>query len=253
MDLPSLAAEAKFDEAEAAPLSKIDVWEPAYKHAKTRWEEVTGLKLDFRTPDPEQELTNVRTVAKEWLAGALALFGLLSFSAIFFGGEALSGFKTQYLAPLVFLALTISAVACTVLCTFYGTRAAHGWPHDARTFLVKLYDKEGNGLDADDDPRRKTQKAIYDLKASTTFAAATVVLIAGALTTVVLDQVFASRDPEFLQVFSKDDKSIGCGTMSQGATADTFTISYLKENVVVPLTVSWADVGRLQAKVKCPS
>jgi hypothetical protein len=210
--------------------------------------------VKFGTPEPEKELTNVRTVAKEWLAAALALFGLLSFSAFFFGGDALTGFKTPQAGPLVLLSTTVAAVVAALFCNFFGTRAAHGWPHQGKTIVKRFYDtQENGGLTEDADTRRKVEKAIYDLKASMTFAALTVALIVVALGTVVVDQVFASS-PALIRAIAKNTgDSLGCGKMSQGNDAATFKLTFTNEdsNKDETTVVSWEAVDRLEAVAKC--
>jgi hypothetical protein len=117
------AGKESYTKAETKAKSESDVAISLYEDAKNEFEKAAGaLAAPFNA---EAELSNVRTVAKEWLAAALALFGLLSFSARFLGGDALDAFGTSW-APMVFLALTVGAVLFAVLCNFFGTRAAHG-------------------------------------------------------------------------------------------------------------------------------
>lgn len=247
------AGESQRVEAEeAARQSDLQTAIERFQSSKTRFEDAAkALTVPAVLVDPEAELANVRTVAKEWLAAALALFGLLSFSALFFGGDALAGFKSEWVGATVFLSATVLAVVCALLCNFFGTRAAHGWPHTSRRNAWRVWDRDVGGLRKEDDAVRKTEKAITDLKASMAFATFTVLLIVVVVCDVVIDQIAGAKAAQFIQVYDKADKRLGCGTLSQGDTPDAFKISTVKDNVTVESNITWAQVGRFEAKKTC--
>jgi hypothetical protein len=198
-----------------------------------------------KAPPGETELASVRGVAKEWLAATMALFGLLSFSGLFFGAETLKAFEDQdrELAQR-FASLLITAVVSAAGCTFFGTRAAHGWP--PRFAVVK--NPEGATQKSPRSAKQKIDQARMDLKIAMGLAGLAVIVV---LIT-VLFVFFTQLDkpvPLTVKVFAPGEieNMLVCGKY---ATANADGISVTKPDgglVIKP----WTEVGKVTAVKSC--
>jgi hypothetical protein len=230
------------EEAYKKALTKTPPSDRQFNKATKDWERAGAVEIPAAAHTPEEELTSVRGVAKEWLAAALALFGLFSFTALFFGGETIKVFADQSWLPVGLFAVTaLVAIAGVVLCSFFGTRAANGWPPKD----TKREDENGK-------PRRRTtmekvDDARDDLKYAVLAAGGTVLAIVVALV-IVLGTQLAEPAPLQVKVMPKvGDDAITCGTYK---SADTKGITVTDKDKK-PVTTAWSDIKTVDAVRGC--
>lgn len=214
-----------------------------FNRATKDWQKAAAVEIPTPAHTPEAELASVRGVAKEWLAAALALFGLFSFTALFFGGETLKVFADQsWLPVIIFALLALGAITGAVLCSFFGTRAAHGWPPRGSSTPV-----DENGKERRRTPLEKVDDARRDLKRAVYAAGGTVLAIVLALATVLFTQL-AAPAPLQVEVMPKTgDTAIACGTYETGDAAGIAVTKKDDERVTTP----WSDVGKVNAVRSC--
>lgn len=221
-------------------------------------ETASTAPVDPKDPVPAgTDLNSVRTVAEKWLASTMTLFGLLSFSAIFFGADTFKAFEGQeeWRAEL-FKLLLGSAVAFAALCTVFGTRAAHGWPPK---FLFPTAEqkervknqKQRQGNDDAEERRSASEKinqARMDLKIAMGIAGLAVALILGTVI-LVFDTQLTESAPLTVEVFAPGEPAnrLVCGVY---ATADEDGITVTKSDKSTD-TRSWAEVGKVTAVRSC--
>lgn len=196
-------------------------------------------------PAPTDELASVRGVAKEWLAATMTLFGLLSFSAIFFGAETLKAFKDHdEWRAVAFAWLLGVAVLAASLCTFFGTRAAHGWPPR----LVVANRKTATAKESPRSAKQKIDQARRDLKTAMYIAGFAVLLILGAVLLVFNTQLTqpASLTVKVLTPGNIENVLV-CGKY---ASADTKGITVTNKDGGL-VTKPWAEVGKVNPVRSC--
>lgn len=237
--------------APTTPRGKPVVWEGSlsrfddevvdlYRQAEQDWDaaaKAAGHALPVGSGDAEKELASARTVAKEWVAAALTLFSLFSFTALFFGGDGIAALAET--SPtgwtIAFLCLALVAVTAAVGCTFLGTRAAHGWPHSPTARFARFGRFGQDGLLPGADTTRKLARARGDLKGAIACAIVAVIATMFALGIVVMVPLVVEPAPANFVVelnptiTDPSPKPRPCGELVT-ATSDGITIDEPKEN-----------------------
>ncbi|MFF0904008.1 UNVERIFIED_CONTAM: hypothetical protein RF653_10070 [Kocuria sp. CPCC 205316] len=228
------AADQAYEKArQKSPLLSIG----AFNKATKNWQKAGEVQLSPPPLSPATELASVRSVAKEWLAASMALFGLFSFTALFFGSETLGVLDNQSKQSIiVFIALLVTAVGAATACNYFGTRAAHGWPRgrNPRSRSTEL----------------KIQQARRDLKWAMAFALATVLAILAALA-LIITPLLNDPTPLIVQVLAPGEieNVLVCGEY-KSAGANGISVTNEDGGLV---TTRWGEVGKVNAVRSCGS
>lgn len=162
--------------------------------------------------DPGDELAHVRGIADAWLKGVTTLFGLFSFTGIFFGGEALTDLSGTPLG--FFVSAAVVGVIGTASAIFFGTRAAHGWPERESKRNTK---KERAFRSKDENVRKRVKNARDDLYWTVASALVSLVAVAVAVGAVWWSQV-AKGPPTttaVVRIFDAESESVLCGPLQR--------------------------------------
>lgn len=203
------------------------------------------MSNDAAKPEPTDELASARGVAKEWLAATMTLFGLLSFSAIFFGAETLKAFKDHDEGRAVLFAWLLGvAVVAASLCTFFGTRAAHGWPPR----LSVANKKETRAKESPRSLKQKIDQARKDLKTAVYIAGIAVLLILSAVLLVFNTQLTQPTSLTVKVLAPGDIENVlVCGKYAS-ANNNGITVTNKDGGLV---TKPWAEVGKVNPVRSC--
>ncbi|MDQ0871089.1 hypothetical protein QFZ70_003562 [Arthrobacter sp. V1I9] len=198
-----------------------------------------------KAPPGGTELASVRGVAKEWLAATMALFGLLSFSGLFFGAETLKTFEDQDIELAWRFAGFLSlAVGSAAGCTFFGTRAAHGWPPR----FVKAKRQDETQRKSPRSAQQKIDQARMDLKVAMGLAGLAVLMILLTVLFVLFTQL-EKPVPVTVQVFAPGEieNVLVCGKYAS-ANADGISVTKPDGGLVIN---PWTEVGKVTAVKSC--
>jgi len=217
-----------------------------FESALKIWEEAEAEEPKPEKP-PEDALSNVRTLAKEWLGGITALFGIFSVGGFFIAGDAIEGLDEW--RPYAFMAAALLAVALTAASIGMGNKAAYGWPGKPKRTITGLRYREAQPRQAYV-PKRgpdALRGAVHDLEWAAVLAGAALLALVAAVGVVWGDQLQAAPGWTGGRLLDKDGDSLICGEIESVGEAGIEVRNSEGED----RTFAWDEVDDLEGAA-CP-
>lgn len=187
--------------------------EEQYHLATGQYDDIAAMQVDAAAA-PVDELGNARAVAKEWLAGVTALFGLFSLGAFLVGKDTIDGLEPAFAWPFGLFALVAFVSAAWAI--GWGTNAAHGWPdRGPRQGILKL--RSGPVCDVPRTHSQQLTRAVDYLEWSVWGAGLALISLAVAIGLAWIGRGMADSPPTAVTVRVVDSAgdAVVCGSLQR--------------------------------------